>query len=147
MKLFAFLLLIAAFLQTAFIPLNLCLLILICRSFAIHSKQNYYLALIAGVYLGILSTTNVGFWPLIFVVAVLVTHILRLIPISGRSLTIIPIAFSILFVVSIVESVVMKTPFLWWYPLISSLLSLPIFIIIREWEDRFISKTGVKLKV
>lgn len=147
MKLFAFLLLIAALLQTSFVPLNLCLILLICRSYAIHSQDNYYLAFLAGIFLGILSPANLGFWPLLFLLSVLIIHILRLVPIIHNTLIIIPIALSVLLTVSFIESLVFKVPFFWWYPLTSGIISLPIFIIVREWEERFVAKSGIKLKV
>lgn len=147
MKLFIFILLIAAFLQTSFIPLNLCLIILICRSYAIHQKENYYLALYAGIFLGILSSANLGFWPLIMIPTVFIIHTIRLLPITGRVLTIIPVALLLLLASSGLEKLILNTAFVWWYPMISSIIALPIFIVIREWEERFITKKGIKLKL
>lgn len=147
MKFFVSLLVIAAFLQGSFIPLNLCLLILVCRAYAVHSRENYYLALISGFLLGILTPVNLGFWPLVFLLSVLASHILRLVPVSGKLLTVIPVTLAIFLTVSGVENLVFKTPFIWWYILISSLLSLPLFIVIREWEERFTTKSGLKLRV
>ena len=147
MKLFSFLILLAAFLQTSLIPLNLCLILLISRAYTNHSKQNYFLAFFAGIFLGFLAPYNIGFWPLTFLVAVFIVHVFRLLPISGRFLTIIPVAFIILTAVSLLESLAFHTPFLWLYPVISSLLTLPIFIVVHQWEDRFIIKPAVKLKM
>lgn len=147
MKLYIFILLILAFLQSSFVPLNLCLLLLICRSYALHQQTNYYLALIAGVFLSILSAANLGFWPLVLIAAVFVIHFLRLLPITARFLTVVPVSFLVLLIISWVESQLMNTPFVFWYPVLSSLLALPLYIVIREWEDRFVAKPGIKLRV
>ena len=147
MKLFSFLLLLAAFIQTAFLPLNICLVILICRSYAIHSKENYYLAIIAGLFIGILSPVNWGFWPLVFSASVALIHMIRLLPITGRLLMVVPVAFLILTLSNGIESLFLQAPFIWWYGALSSLIALPIFIAVRTWEERFIVKSGIKLKV
>ena len=146
MKLFIFLLLIAAFLQTSFISLNLCLIILICRSYAIHQKENYYLALFSGIFLGILSSANLGFWPLIMIGTVFIIHAIRLLPITGRVLTIVPVALLVLFSASGLEKLLLNTTFVWWQPILSAIIALPIFIVVREWEERLITKPGIKLK-
>lgn len=147
MKLFIFILFILALLQTSFIPLNLCLVLLVCRSYAAHQLSNYYLALAAGFFLGILSAVNIGFWPLIFLIAVVVIHTVRQLPITARFLTVIPVTFVVLLAVNWTESFFLRTPFIWWYPLISSIIAFPVYIIVREWEDRFVAKPGIKLRV
>jgi hypothetical protein len=147
MKLFIFLIFIAAFLQTSFIPLNLCLLLLICRSYTIHEAANYYLALTAGILLGILTSLNSGFYSLIFIGAVFLIHAVRLLPISGRFITVIPVTWVILIAVMAIESFFYHLPFKIWLPTLTSVLALPVYLIIREWEDRFVAKPGIKLKM
>lgn len=147
MKLFIFLIFIAAFLQTSFIPLNLCLLLLICRSYTVHESKNYYLALIAGVLLGILTSFNTGFYSLIFIGAVFLIHGIRLLPVTGRFLTVIPVAWVILVSAMAIENLFYQVAFNIWLPTIASILALPVYLIVREWEDRFIAKSGIKLKV
>jgi cell shape-determining protein MreD len=147
MKLFIFLLSIAAFMQTAFLPLNLCLIILICRAYAAPQKSNYYLALIVGILLGILSAFNMGFYALLFLVLIFLIQSLRMLPITGKFITVFPVLFLALTFSMLFENLIYHLPLNWWNPIGGSLLGLPIFLIIREWEDRFIVKSGIKLKV
>jgi cell shape-determining protein MreD len=147
MKLFIFIICLLAFVQTSFVPLNLCLILLICRSYASPQKSNYYLALIAGILLGILTAFNVGFYALLFVMVVFLMHALRRLPITGKFITILPASLVASIIVMWVENLVYHIPFNWWNLLWGSILALPIFLVIREWEDRFIVKTGIKLKV
>lgn len=147
MKLFTFILLIAAFLQTSFLPLDLCLILLVCRSYAIHQPNNYFLALLTGLFLGILTSTNVGFWPIIFVTAVLIIHLVRLLPITSRFLTVVPVAFLILLGSDMAANFFLRLPFNFWYPAIGSLIALPIYVAIKEWEERFVAKPGIKLRL
>lgn len=147
MKLFAFALLIASLIQTSFLPIDLCLVLLICRSYAVHNPNNYFLALLAGLFLGILTSTNIGFWPIFFVITVLVIHLIRLLPITGRFLTVVPVAFLILLAGEMVANVFLRVPLNYWYPAIGSLIALPIYIAIKEWEERFVAKPGIKLKL
>lgn len=146
MKLFAFLLLLAAFLQTSFLSLNLCLLLLISRSYAVHKKDNYYLAFLAGIIIGILTTVNLGIWPLIFLVVVLLCHTIRRLPIMNRTITVVPLTLIILLVVNGLEFLFFKTPVNWLTLVIGSIINLPIFYLVKEWEERFITKPGLKLK-
>jgi cell shape-determining protein MreD len=147
MKLFIFIICLLVFVQTSFVPLNLCLILLICRSYASPQKSNYYLALIAGILLGILTAFNIGFYALIFVITVFLMHSLRQLPITGKFITIFPATLTALIVVMWIENLVYHLPHNWWYPMWGSILALPIFFVIREWEDRFIVKTGIKLRV
>jgi hypothetical protein len=147
MKLFIFLLSLAAFIQTAFLPLNLCLIILICRAYAAPQRSNYYLALLAGTFLGILSAFNIGFYSGLFLVLVFLIQSLRLLPITGKFITVFPVLFLALTISMLFENLIYHLSLSWWNPLAGSLLGLPIFLIVREWEDRFIVKSGIKLKV
>jgi hypothetical protein len=147
MKLFIFIFFLLTLLQTSFVPLNLCLILLICRSYASHQRSNYYLALAGGLYLGILSAANLGFWPIVMLMVVLLMHIIRLLPITARYLTVIPVTLVVVLAVSWIENFFLKTPLIWWYPVISAMIALPVYIVVREWEDRFVAKPGIKLRV
>ena len=146
MKLFLFILLLAAFLQTSFVPLNLCLLILISRSYAIHQRNNYYLAFFAGILIGLLNTANLGVWPIIFTAVVFLCHLIRQLPVMNRNLAVIPLTLVLVLVINGLEQLIFHTPFNWVIAIVSAVVSLPLFFVIKEWEERFIAKPGLKLK-
>ncbi len=147
MRYFIFLLLLSAFLQTAFLQINLCLILIICRSYAIEEKENYYLAFATGIFIAILSTSNLGFWTLIFLLFVKVIHAVRKVPVTARGVSIIPVSFVLLSLSAGLEYLVFKVSFSFTSVLISALLSLPIYFLIKLWEDRFIVKPELKLKI
>jgi hypothetical protein len=147
MKLFIFFIFLAAFAQTSFITLNLCLIILISRSYAINDAKNYYLALFGGILVGVLTSLNIGFYPLIFIVSVFLVHLIRTLPITGKYWIILPISFGLLMMAMLTEYQVYNFKINWWLPSIGSLVTLPIYIFIREWEERFVAKPGIRLKL
>ena len=142
------LLILSAFLQTSFLGINIVLLIIVVRSFIVESTANYYLALFAGILLGLLSVQNLGFWPFIFLLTVKIAHLLRRMPFNIGILTALPAI-----VIAISITVLSEYFFLKQTPnhikIIAELItSIPIFIIIRFWEERFIiHPSTVKLKL
>jgi hypothetical protein len=146
MKLFLFILFITALVQTSFIPLNLCLILLIARSYAVHNSNNYYLALLSGILLGVLTSFNIGFYAILFVLAVFLIHLIRLLPITGKFYTVWPVTFVVLSLAMVAENFVYHSEFNWWHPVIGAFIAVPVFIFVREWEERFVAKPGIKLK-
>lgn len=147
MKLFLFLLIIASFLQSSFLPMNLVLILIICRSYVVDETSNYLNAFIAGTFLGFLTTQNIGFWALILTIVVKIIHLSRKLPVSSNNFTIIPVAFVMILIVSLVEKLVFNLPFNFLKILLESLLCLPTFILIRFWEERFVIRPEIKLKI
>lgn len=147
MRLFIFTLILASFIQTAFLEIPLCLTMLICRSFVTEEKQNYYLAFFSGLLLGLLSTQNIGFWPLIFLVIVKLTHLIRKLPFTANFLSIVPITFILLTLALYSESLISNSKIIFGNIYLSTILSLPIFLMIKFWEERFTVKPGIKLKI
>lgn len=147
MRFFIFLLILAAFLQTAIIPTNLCLMLLICRSFVVSEKENFYLGFAVGLFLGVLSSQNVGFWPVIFLVAVKLVSVIRRLPIASNILAIVPVSLVLLGLSQFFESFVFGQSFNTGGIFIGVILSLPAYVIIKFWEERFIVKSDIRLKI
>lgn len=147
MKTLIIILIIAAFLQTTVIPIDLVLLILICRAYLKTEKANLYLAFGFGLLVSHLGLTGLGFTSLIYLIVVELTQILSRWRLAGNPLLIMPISFAFLLTGSLVSSG-MNFNFIG-FPkiLIASVLSLPAFYLIRIWEERFIVQKQVKLKI
>ena len=147
MKTLIVILIIAAFLQTTILPLDLVLIILICRSYIKISKSNLYLSLFFGLFVSHLNLTNLGFYSLIYLFAVGITQILSKTRLAGNSLLIVPISF-VLFSSSQILSALFLHQSMVLFPnvLIESLISLPILYIVRLWEERFIVRKELKLR-
>lgn len=145
MKLFILLLTLAAFIQTAFLPINLCLVLLIARSLVTVERTNLYAAFISGIILGLLSGANLGFRPLIFLIIVEIAQIFKKLPIS-TTLFLIPLSFGLIFIANLLESLLFGQH-INVQSMVLEMIVLPLaYLLIRFWEERFVVKPGIKLR-
>lgn len=148
MKTLIIILIISSFIQTTIIPLDLVLIILISRSYIKSSAANLYLALGFGLLISHLNLNNLGMDSLTYILAVQITQVLSKTRLTGNSLLIFPITFILLSFSHLVSSLILhQSVNLFPKVLIESLISLPIFYGIRLWEERFIVRKEIKLKV
>ncbi len=148
MKTLIIILIIASFLQTTILPINLVLIILICRSYLKISPSNLYLAFIFGLFLSHLHLITLGLNSLIFIVCVQITQGLSKTRLAGNSLLIVPITFVLLSIFGILTSVFLNQSInLFPKVLLESLISLPILYILKVWEERFKVSGDIKLKM
>lgn len=148
MKTLIVILIIASFLQTTILPINLVLIILICRSYLKISPSNLYLAFIFGILISHLNLITLGFNSLIFIFCVQITQGLSKTRLAGNSLLIVPITFVLLSLFGILNSIFIHQSLdLFPKALIESLISLPILYVLKIWEERFIVRGDIKLKM
>lgn len=148
MNVFIGLLIFAAFLQTSFVPVNMVLVLIVARSLLIDARSNYFLAFSAGILLGVLSAQNIGYWPIILLIAVKVTYLIRKLPFNiGLPTFLLALALSLTIQI-LAEYLFLHHSINWTKPLTEFITGIPIFLFIRFWEDRFMIHTqGVKLKM
>lgn len=147
MRFFTLLIILAVFFQTTFLPLNVSLILLLARSLYTDDRRNLYLAFFAGISLGILSSANIGFWPLVFVVVVKIAHGLGKLPAIVNVLTTIPVALILAGSSGLVSAVVLGQSLNYTAVIFESVLVLPVYILLRFWEERFVVKPALKLKI
>lgn len=147
MKLFVFLLIITALLQTTFLQVNMVLVLLVCRSLLREERANYFSAFFIGILLGILESRNVGFYALFFVILVKVLHLIKSTPISAYFLTVIPATLVLSFGLSYLKYFIFNQSVNNYLPLIDAFLSLPVYLLLKIWEERFVVNRGIKLKI
>ncbi len=140
MKTLILILIVIAFIETTILPLNLGLLILICRSYIKTEDKNLYLAFGFGLLISFLNLSPLGLLSLKYLGLVQLTQMLSTSPLAGRSILIIPISFVLLLFYHHNLQVVPKV-------IIESLLSLPILYFVKLWEERFIVRKEIKLRV
>lgn len=140
MKTLIIILIITSFLQTTIIPIDLVLLILICRAYIKSDKANFYLAFAFGLLVGHLNLESPGLQSLIYLTFVAATQVLSKLRLAANPLLIVPISFIFLS---------LNQPGTWELSkiLFNSFLSLPVFYLIRLWEERFIVQKDIKLKI
>ncbi len=146
MRTLIIILIIASFLQTTIIPIDLVLLILICRAYIRSGKENFYLAFAFGLLVAHLNTVSLGLQSIIYMFIVLMTESLSKIRLAGNPLLIVPVSMVFLFLNQVIFSLVNHQSLEISNIISASLLSLPMLYLIRFWEERFIIQKEVKLK-
>lgn len=147
MKTLIIILIIAAFLQTTIVPIDLGLLILICRTYVRSGKSNLYLAFGFGLLISHLNLTSFGFQSLIYLIIVEATESLSKLRLARNPLLIVPISLVFLSLNQIVNSAVNHQTLEFLKIIFAALLSLPILFAVRLWEERFTVQKGIKLKI
>lgn len=147
MRTLIIILIIASFLQTTILPIDLVLLILICQAYARADKANFYLAFAFGLLTSHLNLSHLGVQSLIYLVSVLVTESLSKLRLAGNPLLIVPISLVLLSVDQLINSMLGYTAFDLPKLIFASVLSLPALFIIRFWEERFVVRKEIKLKI
>lgn len=138
MKTLIFVFILIVFLQTSIISVNLCLSILILRSFLRPGKENLYLAFSLGLLLAFLSNSSVGLYSLLFLglsEAVQITAKSRF----GEHIL---IAIGLVVISQIIFGLFKSTNIF-----IETLFALPLYFLVKFWEERFIIKPEMKLKI
>lgn len=136
MKILILVLIILSFLQGIILPVNLVLLVLICRAYLTRQKSTLYLAFFSGLLLAHLNLQPLGLASLKFLLFVQVTQALARRPLAGHPIVVVPLSF--LFTLTDGN-----------FPLalVSALASLPIFYFLRLWEERFAPPKEIKLRL
>lgn len=146
MKTLVIILIVAAFLQATIIPVDLILLILICRAYLRSDKSNLYLAFVYGFLIAHLNLNVLGIQSLIYLSLVQMTQMLSKIRLAGNPLLIVPISLTFLTLNQIMNSILNHASWEFSGVIIAGILSLPTLYLIRFWEERFIVRKGIKLK-
>ena len=139
MKTLIFILIIASFLESTVLSIDLVLLILICRSYIRPEKSNLFLAFGFGLFADHLNLTILGLSSLIYLTMISITEGLSKSRLADNSFLIIPICLVLMIINQLILSFVGQLT-VQFFPkvLIESLLSLPILYLVRFWEERFI---------
>ncbi len=147
MKLFILLLILAMFIQTSFLSVNLCLILLIARSLIVQERSNLFAAFFGGILLGVLSSVNLGFWPFVFLIVVAVCQFVKKSPPLANIFATVTTAVLLILLVSIVESVVYHQNINPKIVAVEMVLLIPAFLLINFWEERFVVRPDIKLRL
>jgi len=147
MKTLLLLITLFAFLQSAFLGASLVLVLIVARSLVIEDRDNLFLAFFGGLILSFLTQVNLGYYPLVFILIVKLAGLLRKLPVSFNLLTVLICGGILILVTAFLDSLFIEIPFLIYPHLIEIVLVLPFYFLIKFWEERFLSKPGMKLKM
>lgn len=136
-----------AFLQASVLSVNLVLIVLIARSLAVDDSSNLLLAFFSGLLLSFLTQTNLGYWPLVLLFIVKIGLFIKKFPVSFNPLVIF-IAGSILVLLNGISGRIFLHQDLQFFRIIfEAVLVVPAYFLIRFWEERFIAKSHIRLKI
>ena len=136
-----------AFLQSAFLPINLVLVVIIARSLITESRDNLFLAFFGGLILSFLTQVNLGYYPIVFILVVKLTGMLKKLPVSFNVLPIFLSGSLVVGLVTLANSYFISQNLAFTPHLIEAILVLPTYWLIKIWEGRFVAKSHMKLKV
>jgi len=142
-----FILILFSFLQEAFLPFNLVLLILVSRAFVVTEKENYYLAFIFGLVLSFLAGYPLGSLSIIYLILVLIIQIFRRFQFVTHPAVVIPVAVVSLLADQLARSLMLGSNIDLSQIPIQIILVIPIYFVVLLWEERFIVHKDIKLKV
>ncbi len=140
-------LLLISFLESTLLPINLVLLILMARTFVAGEKNNYYLAFIFGFTVSLFWGYQLGSLSIVYLISVYVVKIVKKMDFSSHWLSILPLLSILLFADKLVMSQFFRSSINWLILIVEILLVIPIYFIVRFWEERFIPKKEIKLKI
>lgn len=147
MKTLIFILIILSFLQTTVLPVNFLLIILICRNFIKGGKENFYLAFAFGFLISLLNLLPLGIISVVYLMLAMITQLVSMSRFTRSSILIVPLVAFALVVHDFTVNIITNQHFVLTPTLLWELFSiLPVFYLVRLWEERFIIRKGIKLK-
>lgn len=148
MKTLTVILIFLSFLQTTILPINLVLIILICRTFIKNNQSNLYLAFIFGLLLSHLSLVSMGSLSILYLVLVFLAQILSLSRSISSIFFLLPFGIFALLIDSFAKGLLLNINISFSISLIFSfLLIIPVFFLLKIFEERFIVRKDIKLKM
>lgn len=142
MKAFTAILILISFLQTTILSMDLVAAMLVYRAFFGGQKDNLYLSFGFGLLVSHLSGVHLGIHSAYYLFLVELAIIFSRIPtlthrIASVLLIIISVALSRLSI-----SLIFSSTLVWWPNLLYEALAfIPVFLLIKFWEERFVVKS------
>ncbi|OGE37069.1 hypothetical protein A3D79_00565 [Candidatus Daviesbacteria bacterium RIFCSPHIGHO2_02_FULL_39_8] len=129
-------------------PVDLVLIILICRSFIKEEDKNLYLTFAFGLLVAHLNGNLIGTQSIIYLVTIFATHLIQRSRFAKNWILIIPLSL-IFFSLNTATLSVLTNQSIQLFPKVvwETLLIVPAFHLLRIWEERFIPKKDIKLRV
>ena len=149
MLVLSLILILLSFLQAVFLPWQIVLLVLINRSLIKEDTANLYLAFGLGLLASFLDRFPLGLLSILYLSMVLAIYLLKKTNISNQIYIIFPVAFVALILDQLARTLQSgaKLSLDINSILFQLVLVLPIYILVRFWEERFTPKKDVKLKI
>lgn len=146
MKLIAVLILLS-FLQSTILGVDLILVVLIARSLTVEDKENYFFAFGLGLLISYLTGQPLGLYSLVYLLLVKVVYLVKLISVGNHYLMILPIVLILSSLTQFIQNMFFSAAFTFSPVIAQTLLAIPIYLAVKFWEERFIPKKEIKLRL
>jgi len=122
--------------------------VIILRAYIKVDLANLWLAFFFGMFVAFLGHINLGLTPILYLVLVNVTHLLAKSPLSKNIFSMVPlVVLASVMIEFLTTQPFGSTPRFLPRVVIEGVLSLPIYLILKVWEDRFVVRSQIKLKM
>lgn len=136
-----------SFIQTAFTAYDLVFLVLIVRSFIVEDASNYYLAFGVGLLTSLLSGLPLGSLSLIYLLGVALGGMASRTKVSSQTIVLLPLSLVVIIIEQLIKGLYLHFSIDWFTAIINTLLIWPIYLLLIFWEERFIPRKDIKLKL
>jgi hypothetical protein len=147
MKTLLLLITLFAFLQSAFLPVNLVMVILVARALVVPDRENLFLAFFGGIILSFLTQVNLGYFPLIFILVVKLGEFIKTFPVSFNIFMIFLSGSVLIAIVGGLNMLFISQNMSLYTHLVEAILVVPFYFVIKLWEERFVVKSHMKLRM
>lgn len=131
--------LVAAFIQSAFLPLNICLILIVCRNLLVDSRANLSLAFGGGLFLSFLTSLNLGFYALLFLVVAKLVQVFRASPLFSNIVTSLIFGAIIIVLFAQFERIFLGINKNLVINVVEIIALVPVYMLYSFWEERFIA--------
>ncbi len=147
MKTLLLLITLFAFLQSAFLPVNLVLSLIIARSLVTDDRSNLYLAFFAGLILSFLMQVNLGYYPVLLILLVKAASLIKRLPVSFNLLMVIGAVTVLIGFGEGLNMLLIGQQFSLQRIIFEIIAAAAFYYLILFWEDRFVASKNTKLRL
>lgn len=147
MIIFIVVLMLLSFLQSTLLPVNLVLLVIIARSFVVDEKINLYFAFFFGLLLSLFLGYPLGSLSLVYLFSVLAIKFMKKGELSTSWLSILLLSVILLLFDLGARSLLLKSSFNLPSLFPEFAFIIPVYFLVKFWEERFAVKPEIRLKV
>lgn len=141
------LLLLLVFIQSSLLPFDLIIIVIIVRSFLFHAKSNYYLALLLGLIVSLSSGQPLGVMSVIYLLVVHLVHWIRQATFASHWSFSLPITLFVLVIYYLINQFLFGVSLNYWNIPIQLIFVVPLYLLIGFWEERFVGRSVIKLRL
>lgn len=143
MKTIIAILIFLALIQASVWPLHFGLILILTRAFIRQDSSNLFLAFGFGILYSFLNQLPLGLASLVFLFLVELVYLWSKTTFSHNLWTILPVIGILLGIADLAIGISFSLSKI----LIEVALTLPVYLVVRFWEERFIVRRDIKLKV